>query len=129
MRLIRRDPTAYSAVRDGDLKLIETYADGRIEGVGGEVAARLVTPLATRFGIVLRRRREAAGLSQEALAAEAGLQSNFVSLLERGRGCGRTGGTFFRTSSPSPQDWPTGEAVWPPVGAGGAAPGWPPGTV
>ena len=41
--------------------------------------------IATRFGAVLRRRREAAGVSQEALAAEAGLHPNYVGLLERGK--------------------------------------------
>lgn len=34
---------------------------------------------------MLKRRREAAGKSQEALAAEAGLHRNYVGLLERGK--------------------------------------------
>jgi transcriptional regulator with XRE-family HTH domain len=37
------------------------------------------------FGIVVRRRREAAGMSQEAFADAAGLHRTYVSLLERGR--------------------------------------------
>ena len=41
--------------------------------------------IATRFGAVLRRRREAAGVSQEALAAKAELHRNYVGLLERGK--------------------------------------------
>lgn len=40
--------------------------------------------LAQAFGRVLRDRRLAAGLSQEKLALEAGIDRTFVSLLERG---------------------------------------------
>lgn len=36
------------------------------------------------FGKVLRRRRVAAGITQEGLAHEAELQRNYVSLMERG---------------------------------------------
>ncbi len=42
------------------------------------------SPLHRRFGAVLRGQRRAAGLSQEALAAEAGLHRTYISLLERG---------------------------------------------
>jgi transcriptional regulator with XRE-family HTH domain len=37
------------------------------------------------FGLVLRRIRLKAGFSQEALALEAGLQRNYISLMELGR--------------------------------------------
>lgn len=41
-------------------------------------------PIARRFGTVVRRRRVAAGLSQEALAGAARVHPTYVSLLERG---------------------------------------------
>jgi transcriptional regulator with XRE-family HTH domain len=41
--------------------------------------------IAKAFGLVLRRQRKARGLSQEALALEAGVQRNYVSLIELGR--------------------------------------------
>ena len=40
--------------------------------------------LQQRFGSIIRRRRETAGLSQEALAEEANLHRTYISLLERG---------------------------------------------
>lgn len=51
--------------------------------------------LAQAFGQVLRERRLAAGLSQERLALEAGVDRTFVSLLERG-GRQPTLGTLWR---------------------------------
>jgi transcriptional regulator with XRE-family HTH domain len=44
-----------------------------------------VQPIQIRFGIALRRSREAVGISQEALAAAAGLHRNYVGVLERGK--------------------------------------------
>jgi transcriptional regulator with XRE-family HTH domain len=41
-------------------------------------------PIARRLGNAIRRRRAAAGLSQEALAAAARVHPTYVSLLERG---------------------------------------------
>ena len=37
------------------------------------------------FGAVLRRLRRAAGMSQEQLGLEAGVQRNFISLIETGQ--------------------------------------------
>ncbi len=41
--------------------------------------------LQRQFGTLIRRRREAAGLTQEAIADEAGLHRTYISLLERGQ--------------------------------------------
>lgn len=41
--------------------------------------------LQRKFGRVVRRQREAAGLSQELLAERAGLHRTYISLLERGQ--------------------------------------------
>jgi DNA-binding XRE family transcriptional regulator len=48
-------------------------------------AGAAVESIAIRFGTVLRRRREAARVSQESLAAKAELHRNYVGLLERGK--------------------------------------------
>ena len=41
--------------------------------------------IAVAFGLALKQRRQAAGLSQEALGFEAGLSKNDISLLENGQ--------------------------------------------
>ena len=41
-------------------------------------------PLVRKFGRIVRRRRQHAGVSQEALAEGAGLHRTYISLLERG---------------------------------------------
>ena len=41
--------------------------------------------VAQAFGLVLRQQRSERGLSQEALALEAGIQRNYVSLIELGK--------------------------------------------
>ena len=43
-----------------------------------------IIPVEIAFGLVLRAKRKEGGLSQEALALEAGIDRNFVSLMERG---------------------------------------------
>ena len=43
-----------------------------------------INTLEQSFGLVLREKRKDQGFSQEALALEAGIDRNFVSLLERG---------------------------------------------
>jgi transcriptional regulator with XRE-family HTH domain len=47
-------------------------------------ASTVVSTLQDKFGKIVRQRREAAGLSQESLAAKAGIHRNYVSLVERG---------------------------------------------
>ena len=42
------------------------------------------TPVDVAFGLVLRKVRKAADLSQEALALDADLQRNYISLIELG---------------------------------------------
>jgi transcriptional regulator with XRE-family HTH domain len=48
------------------------------------VGKQKISP-AEGFGIALRKLRKSSGLSQEGLAFEAGIQRNFVSLIELGR--------------------------------------------
>jgi transcriptional regulator with XRE-family HTH domain len=43
-----------------------------------------IISIETAFGRVLRAKRKELGISQEELALEAGIDRNFVSLLERG---------------------------------------------
>jgi transcriptional regulator with XRE-family HTH domain len=43
-----------------------------------------VNTIEQQFGSIIRRRRRAAGLSQEALADKAGLHRTYIGLLERG---------------------------------------------
>jgi len=43
------------------------------------------TPPHAAFGLVLRKHRLAAGLSQEQLGLESGVQRNFISLIETGQ--------------------------------------------
>jgi transcriptional regulator with XRE-family HTH domain len=43
------------------------------------------TSLSANFGLVVRRHRQAVGLSQEELAHRAGLHRTYVSLIERGQ--------------------------------------------
>jgi transcriptional regulator with XRE-family HTH domain len=44
-----------------------------------------VNELQVQFGLVIKRRRLAAGLSQETLSERAGLHRTYVGLLERGK--------------------------------------------
>lgn len=48
------------------------------------VGKQKISP-AEAFGLALRKLRKSSGLSQEELALEAGIQRNFVSLIELGR--------------------------------------------
>jgi len=42
------------------------------------------TPIARALAVILRRHREALGLSQEAVAGQAGLSANYIGNVERG---------------------------------------------
>lgn len=44
----------------------------------------MTDPLTTAFGRVIRRRREAAGLSQEELGERTHLSRNYIGMVERG---------------------------------------------
>ena len=48
------------------------------------LSVNMKSPIAIAFGRALRRLRESAGLSQEALAATVGMDRTYPSLLERG---------------------------------------------
>jgi transcriptional regulator with XRE-family HTH domain len=56
-----------------------------------------ITPQ-TAVGLVLRNLRHAAGLSQEELGLESGVQRNFISLIETGQNQ-PTIGTLFRLAT------------------------------
>ncbi len=43
----------------------------------------MADPLTTAFGQVIRRKREAAGLSQEELGEKTGLSRNYIGMVER----------------------------------------------
>lgn len=44
----------------------------------------MAEPLPTLFGHIVRRRREALGLSQEELGAKTSLSRNYIGMVERG---------------------------------------------
>lgn len=48
------------------------------------MGGRAKTPISIAFGEVLRKLRLEKGLTQEGLGLEAGIERNFVSLIERG---------------------------------------------
>jgi transcriptional regulator with XRE-family HTH domain len=67
--------------RVGKLPCVEEGAEGRREAAGSGASR----DQGASFGVRLRRLRQAAGFSQEKLAARAGLTAKAVSLLERGK--------------------------------------------
>ncbi|HZL34778.1 MAG TPA: helix-turn-helix transcriptional regulator [Tepidisphaeraceae bacterium] len=57
-----------------------------VDYICGDILANVAASLfARKFGKRIRELREAAGLSQERLADEAGLHRTHISLIERGR--------------------------------------------